>query len=219
MEYMADVISLAKHGDLLGLTQALLADPALARACDAKGVSALMWAVYYGHPETAKLLAEAKGTVDLFEAAALGDLEAVQGLVSPDSVKQESPDGFTALGLAAYFGHIAVVNLLIEAGSELNRASNNPIGAAPLHSALANGHISVAKRLVEAGASPNVIAAGGWTVLHYCADLGDVDLTAFMIAHGATHGPRTEDGHTAFEHALEVNHTNVADYLREHAGA
>ncbi len=217
----ADFISLAKHGDTMAIAGALAQDPTLADAVDESGVSALLWALYHGHPEPAHLIHQARIKWSLFEYAALGDTEGIQRLLAenPESVNDFSPDGFTPLGLAAYFGKIESASALLDTGAKPNVLSQNPIGAAPLHSALASGHVALAKLLVERGAEPNLIAAGGWTPLHYSADLGDVELTQWLMMSGATHGHRNAAGKTAAEHAHEVGHEEVARYLHDHAGA
>jgi ankyrin repeat protein len=62
-----------------------------------------------------------------------------------------SPDGYTALGLASFFGHLQAVNLLL-GRRQVNVASRNEMNVMPLHSAVAGRHLAVAKVLLEHGA-------------------------------------------------------------------
>lgn len=199
----------AKKGDLEALRTA---DAALADSVDEHGVSALMWALYYGQPAAAEWIASQRSQLTIFEAAALGRTDVVRTLLqsSPELAHATSPDGFSALGFGAYLGHLDVVRVLLEAGADPNRLSQNAIGAAPLHSALSGGFVEIAKHLVLNGADPNLASQEGWTPLHYCGDLGDADLTRWMMDHGAMSGPVNREGLSASAHARQVGHEEAA---------
>jgi ankyrin repeat protein len=65
-----------------------------------------------------------------------------------------SEDRHLALTLAADFGHVEIVRLLLNAGEDPNRY--NPVGGhshtTPLHQAAGRGHDEVVRLLVERGA-------------------------------------------------------------------
>ena len=67
---------------------------------------------------------------------------------------QESWSGATPLHMAARDGHQEVVQLLIEAGSELNKATK--FGATPILVAAQNGHKGVVQELIKANADVNI---------------------------------------------------------------
>jgi ankyrin repeat protein len=98
-------------------------------------------------------------SLDLYEAAASESMERVEELVRADSslVNTYSSDGFTALGLSAFFGHQEVVEFLLTAGADPNLAARNPMHVTPLHSAAAHSRptvaFAVARQLLMHGAN------------------------------------------------------------------
>lgn len=205
-------VALAKCGD----QEAIASVPERAGGCDEHGVSALMWALYYGHPETAAFIGRLR-PVSLHEAAALGRMDdLVEGAAqNPGSPNSLSADGFTALGFASYFGQIEAVQWLLEQGCDPNVVSQNSLGVAPLHSALSAGYLEVVYQLVKYGADVNLASAEGWTPLHYAGDLGDEELVRFLRAHGAICGAKNHLGEDAEGHARAVGHGVAADAMRD----
>jgi ankyrin repeat protein len=205
-----------KAGDVPTVELALKTEGSFAHE-EEGGVSALLWALYYRQDQVAHLIRSYRSTVSIFEAAALGEIETLDGVLgeNPGLAKEVSADGFSPLGLAAYFGHLEACQMLLAAGADINRLATGPISAAPLHSALANGFIQVARMLVSAGADTNLAAAGGWRALHYAADLGDADLAMFLVQHGADPSLKSDDGMTAAELGRHVGHDNVSDVLEQ----
>lgn len=182
----SEFISWVKQGDRAKVEAALGENPELAGATE-DGASAVLWGVYYGNVDLARVVADAKGDLDIFEAAALGDQHVFAKLVAqhPDLVNSFSGDGFTPLGLAAFFGHLEMVQKLLQAGADPNVASKNPLGVLPLHSAMANGSKEIARVLIDAGTDLNAASAEGWTPLHYAKHNGDVETEQYLRAKGA----------------------------------
>src|SRR5438034_309668 len=63
-------------------------------------ITPILFAVYYGHPELAKLFVERDAELSTAELAALGDRRALDG-----DINGYSKDGFPILGLAIFFRH------------------------------------------------------------------------------------------------------------------
>lgn len=210
----SDFIQLVKQGDEPSVRRGLELDPTLAMARE-NGVSAVLWAIYHGHPALGRLLANAKGQIDVFEAAALGDRHVMAQYIAqgPAALEAFSADGFTPLGLAAFFGHLEMVQELLAAGASPNVASKNPLRVMPLHSALSNGSKEIARALIQAGADPNAPSGEGWTPMHYVAHNGDLETMDLLDSLGANKRGVRNDGLTPTMVARERGFTDLADRL------
>ena len=93
----------------------------------------------------AVLLVGCGPSVDIYEAAWSGNIEAVkQHLADGADVNLKmSSDGATALNHAAWHGHMEVIQLLLENGANANAKRND--GVAPLHGAAGAGHKEIAR--------------------------------------------------------------------------
>jgi ankyrin repeat protein len=210
----SDFVGLVKQGDQSEVERGLKLDPSLAFA-RSEDVSAVLWAMYYGHPALARYLADAKGQLDIFEAAALGDRHVLPQRIAehPDAVNRFSADGFTPLGLAAFFGHLEVVQELLRMGADPNLPSKNPLSVLPLHSALADGRKEIARVLISAKTDVNAANGEGWTPLHYTASNGDVETTELLLSKGANSKAARTDGATPADLAREKGHLSLAARL------
>lgn len=212
-------IKLVKSGDLEAVAAALQRDPSQADSHDENGVPVTMLALYYGQTETAHLIASQKTSLDIFEAAALGETKRVETLLAADSgmARSIAPDGFAALGLACFFGQVAAARLLLAAGADPNQPADNPTRVTPLHSAAASIIPAAAAPLCElllaAGAQVNARQQGDFTALHAAAQNGDLALLDLLLAHGADPGIRSAAGLTAHDYAFAAGHAEAAARL------
>ncbi len=200
----------------------LEADRSLASARDAGGVSALLWAVYSGRRELAeKILSLRPEPPDIFEAAALGDTERLRALLrsNPELLRSYSPDGWTPLHLAAFFGNTEAARLLVEAGAPLDAKSRNSLANTPLNAAAAGDHRDIVRLLLERGADPNTRQHGAIAPLHSAAFNGDLEMVKLLLQHHADPGAITEDNRTAAGMAEEKGHEDVAALLRSRLAA
>jgi ankyrin repeat protein len=113
--------------------------------------SALHATALHGEFEAMNALIRRGARIDLPVAAALGRIEDARRLLAGANTE----DRHLALTLAADFGHVEIVRLLLDAGADPNRY--NPVGGhshtTPLHQAAGRGHDEVVRLLVERGAS------------------------------------------------------------------
>jgi len=149
-----------------------------------------MQALYEGKPELARELAAARSDLDVFEAAAIGDVDRLRALLDedPSLATAWSDDGFTPLHFAAFFGHPAAARLLAERGADLEACSTNEqfaLDARPLHSAAAAGEREVCEVLLDAGADVNAVQHGGYTALLEARQSGNEELAQLLLERGA----------------------------------
>ena len=161
--------------------------------------SEVLEALYRGDRETAEATAAEQPELTIFEAVAMGRIARVRELLllEPGFVDQWSPDGFSALHLAAFFGHADVAALLLERGADVGAVARNPLAVQALHSAAAGDHVDVVRVLLQHGADPNARQEGGFTPIHAAAQNGNDELFRLLLAHGADEGAATDEGRTA----------------------
>ena len=210
-----DLISAITRGDASRVEQLISRDRGLARARDGGGVSAILLARYRGEAQIVETLRRAAGDLDVFEAAALGDRDRLAALLDqdPDLATAWSPDGFTPLHLAAFFGHRDAAELLLDRGGDVALVARNALAVTPLHSAVAGRASDVAGLLVAHGADINARQEGGFTPLHGAAQNGDQPLVALLLAAGADPAAPTADGQRPADMARDAGHEALAELL------
>ncbi len=205
-----------ESGDVERVRAAVEASPTAASARDDDGISALLQARYRGRLDMVEALLEAEPELDVFEAAALGHTTRLRELLDADPalLHRWSPDGFTPLHLAAFFGHEEGVALLLEHGSDANAVARNPMAVTPLHSAAAGRHAAIVRALLDAGADPNARQESGFVALHAAGQSGDAELARLLLERGADASAVTDDGRSAADFAAQSGHDELAASLR-----
>lgn len=203
------------NADLIGLNELLTQNPALATTVTSHQVSPLMLSCYYKKPEVTALLLNYVEDISLFEAAAAGKFDVVAHLIftHPDAVNLHADDGFTALGLACYFGRFEVARYLVLKGADVNTPSNNGFNVYPIHSAAAGNYTDIARILIENGAIVNVKQQAGSTPLHSAAQNGNLELLILLLEHGAEVNTRMEGGKLPADLAREKGFDDIAEIL------
>lgn len=212
------LIDSVKQGDLPTVQRILKANPSLVRMKTEHGESLMLLAAYHGRPDIMKYLLSQDTELTIFEACAVGVLARVQELLngSQDLIRSYSHDGFTALHLAAFFGHKEIVDLLLHRGAEVNAVATNTTispNVTPLHSAAARNHTEISKMLIDRGANVNAKQSGGWTPLHAAAANDNLALVQFLLLHGADQALMNDRGDTALSIAAEKNHHAIVTHL------
>ncbi len=120
------------------------------------------------------------------DAARSGDLDEVRSLLRGGAdVNAAQGDGMSALHWAAERGDMALLEVLLYAGAELE-ASTRIGHYRPLHIAARNGNVEVVTRLIEAGADINSVTdPSGSTPLHLAALSGNGSVVRELVNAGA----------------------------------
>ncbi len=179
------------------------------------GVSPLMLSCYYQKPALTKVLLEYNQDIDFFEACAADKFDVVAHKLyqNPEILQQFSSDGFSALGLACYFGNEEIARYLVLKGAEVNLPSNNNFSVFPLHSATAGNFTNIARMLLENNAVPNVVQQSGITPLHSAAQNGNIEMIIMLLEKGADVNLRMEGGKLPSDLAKEKGFMEIAEIL------
>ncbi|TXH03781.1 MAG: ankyrin repeat domain-containing protein [Nevskiaceae bacterium] len=201
--------------DLAAAKAALERDASQATAELPGGLTPLMFALYHGAHDIAGLL-RAFRPLSVHEAAAFGDAGAVADHVRADAalLTAYSPDGWTPLHLAAFFGQRDAALVLIGLGAPLDAVSENPMRNTPMHAAIAGAAgESLAPLLIALGADVHHVGGTNVTALHLAASRGFEGLCKLLLARGVDRLAKTEDGKTAAEIARDRSHLATAALL------
>lgn len=200
-------------------------DEALSKALDSVDVARLhndggeslyRFCLFHNHPKCAAML-KARGGFALHDAALAGDAARITALLrgATWAVDTLSPDGWTALHLAAFFGNDAAVDALLDHGANariMGRAFEQNLA---VHAACAGGRIGRAAfaRLVAATGDPDVLQKQGYTALMIAAGNGFVDAVEVLLEAGANRTLKQGEGKTAADFARERGHAEIAKRL------
>jgi ankyrin repeat protein len=194
-----NAFDLIDAADKDALSAALERDHDLAAERNPDGLSPVLYALYNGKQELVEPLLDANPPLDVFDAAAVGRTRGLEELLDaePELATAWSPDGFTALHLAAFFGQEEAAKILVERGGEVNLVARNAtIHVTPLHSAAAGSHPGIVKLLLEHGADPNAAQDGGFTPLHSAAQNDDRESAEALVEAGADPSLANDEGKT-----------------------
>lgn len=173
--------------------------PELAGTKNEDGLSPVLHALYNGKGELVEVLLESNPPLDVFDAAAVGRTRGLEELLDGEAelARSWSPDGFTALHYAAFFGQEEAARILLERGAEVGLVARNAtIHVTPLHSAASGAHPGIVKLLLEHGADPNAGQDGGFTPLHSAAANDDRVSVDALLAAGADPRLANDEGKT-----------------------
>lgn len=215
---MDELFAAIKARDQATVERILAADPAAASAVDGNGVSALLTAAYRGNDAATAAIRATGIELNVFEAAAVGDLARVRELVDadPSLARAFATDGFHPLGLAAFFGHSPVVTFLIAAGADVSAPSRNRMRVTALHSAIAGQDRESSLALIAAGGDVNAQQQDDFTALHEAAQLGEREIVDALLAAGADPSRTlSKSGERPADLARKHHHPEIAQLLEQ----
>ena len=215
----ATFILQAAGGEEDRVRKALLDDPELAHARSEAGVSVIASTAYAGRLDLAHEIARGRDDLDLFEAACLGESDRVAELLEqdPKSIDRYAPDGYNAIGFAAFFGHVELLERLLARGADLEIAAHNNLRVRPLHGAVAHSDptraVTLARILLDAGADPNVQQDGGMSPLHEAVYNANSELVDLLLDSGANPHLSNDDGDSPLQLARSKGETSIVSRL------
>jgi len=196
---VSELFAAIAAGDRDAVVALLEERPELAGERSEDGLSPVLRALYDGQADLVEPLLDANPALDAFDAAAVGRTRGLEELLDaePELAQAWSPDGFTPLHLACFFGQEDAARLLAERGADVNVVARHAtIHVTPLHSAAAGAHAGIVRLLLEHGADPNAAQDGGFTPLHSAAQNDDRESAEALLAAGADPGRANDDGQT-----------------------
>ncbi|KAF1328562.1 Serine/threonine protein kinase, partial [Globisporangium splendens] len=164
--------------------------------------------------------AREQGAVDadvqslLFDACSRGDADEFLTLTLQHDISMDTPlssEGETPLVIAAGWGQLDLLKLLLENGVEVNLADSK--GLRPLHVAARNGHVEVLSKLLENNANVDSTTVRGCTSLYMAAENGHVDAVAKLLELRASVAVTDSEGWTPLHIAASNGHVGVIAVL------
>ena len=188
------------------------------------GCSPLSDACILGALEVVKMLVRAGAGVCatndpcLAPAALCGHTETVRYLLCLPEVDvnhRDAINNFTALHYAVDEGGVDAVQVLIDAGADIN--IQNDKGCSPLHNACGTGALDVVKMLVRAGAGVRDTNEEGLTCLILAAWCGHTETVRYLVGlpEVELNHRDTENNYTALQYAVEEDHKDVVQVLTD----
>ncbi len=143
------------------------------------------------------------------DLASRGHDQGVRNMLAayPDLAKQAVSDktikqvhGTTALHLAAFHGHVAVMEILLKAGADMH--ARNVVGETPLLVATSKSHIHAVEFLLDRGADANLGNQQLYTPLMSASRAGCADCANVLIKHGAAVNAVNREEQSALHYAI-----------------
>ncbi|XP_027022588.2 protein fem-1 homolog C [Tachysurus fulvidraco] len=164
----------------------------------------------------------------VFNAARDGKLKLLQKLLESKTdhevtkLMSEKTNGATPLLMAARYGHLDLVEYLlecccapVEVGGSVNFDGETIEGAPPLWAASAAGHLKVVQSLLGHGASVNNTTLTNSTPLRAACFDGHLDIVKYLVDHKADLEVANRHGHTCLMISCYKGHKEIAQYLLE----
>jgi ankyrin repeat protein len=162
--------------------------------------------------------------------------EAEQLIINGHQINEQDETGLSSLHIATLKGNIAIVQRLLDAGSDPNiRTVTDDVynkddsedpdtdsivmqlrglgNKTPLHIAAKEGLYEIGQLLLSYGADINTLDAGLCTPLHWSANRGDVKFVRLLLEHRADPNARDLAWSTPLHEATRKNHLQIVKLL------
>jgi len=173
----------------------------------------------------------------VMRAVAVGDLAAAADLRDPDAVRRLLEEGADPnkpmqipflqrttsqlreelpIVLAATHDNAEIVQILVDAGADVNQTFIGECKETPLFSAAANNSCKCVTVLLECGAKVNEATNGGHTPVFVAAEMGHDEALQLLLEHGGSANQGNTYGDTPLLVAARGNHVGAAHLLLAH---
>ncbi|XP_011948156.1 PREDICTED: ankyrin repeat and death domain-containing protein 1A isoform X2 [Cercocebus atys] len=196
------------------------------RARNHVGRVALHWAAGAGHEQAVRLLLEHQAAVD-----------------EEDAVGALTEFGMNALLLSAWFGHLRILQILVNSGAKIHCKSKKNLsclhyaalsgsedvsrvlihaggctnvadhGASPLHLAVRHNFPALVQLLINSDSDLNAMDNRQQTPLHLAAEHAWQDIAEMLLIAGVDLNLRDKQGKTALAVAARSNHVSLVDMI------
>ncbi|MCG8652667.1 MAG: ankyrin repeat domain-containing protein, partial [Pirellulales bacterium] len=129
-------------------------------------------------------------------------------------VDHPTPIARTALGWAAFYGHVGAIGFLIEAGADAT--ITDALKMTALHAAALGNQPKAIQRLLESGFDLHGEAFDKLTPLHIAAEAGATKAIDTLLAAGADPARKNKRGETPYQAAKECGKTDACRRLQPH---
>jgi ankyrin repeat protein len=171
---------------------------------------------------------------EIHDAAKAGNLAKAKTLLknNPNLINSKDDEGETPLHWAAMEGHKDMAVFLLTNKADVN--ARDKAGDTPLHWAAMEGYKDVMELLLaskanvnardNAGETPLLKAVWGgmmtfWGATHTgYKTYAQKDVVALLLSKGADINAKTNDGLTSLHMAVEFDHKDLVEMLRQHGG-
>ena len=218
---LADAV---QRGDTV-VVRSLLAQNTDVDAAQGDGTTALHWAAYLNDTETTAALIRSRadvnaandyGVTPLSLAARNGNATIIAQLlaadVDPNDPRQAINAGETPLMLAARTGRVDAVEVMANAGADVD-AQETWNGQSALMWAAAEGHVPVVETLIALGADIHARSNSGATPLLFATRKGSIGAVQALLTAGADVNESRPDGATPLLVAAVNGHEALVDRL------
>ena len=152
----------------------------------------------------------------LYYAAMLGFRDLAEHLIAkhPEHINARGGDEVTPMHIAARYGHVDVLSLLLEHGAGVDVQGKHSF--TPLYLASWSGKLEVGEFLLDCGADINARGQGGATPLSGALHEGRFDFVRMLVKRGANISTHGTSGYTPLHWAVSKAGIQAVRFLLEH---